>query len=164
MAEPESAEPGPECSELEACPMAEPESPMAEPEYLIDAVYCPTAPGPGPLGPYGTAAQAATMWDMPLVGLSLVKGPRAPKPPRRISWEASLALLRTASAGHLALSQGALPLVVPVTCRLDGGRLVLRAAPGLFGASGWEYSAAEDSPRTLRTRPSTRRQAVGYPR
>ena len=32
--------------------------------------------------------------------------------------------------GHLALSQGALPLVVPVTCALDGEDLLVRAGLG----------------------------------
>ena len=44
-----------------------------------------------------------------------------------------LQLLAGATSGYLALSQGALPLVVPVTCALDGGRLLVRAGLGLLG-------------------------------
>src|ERR1017187_8401717 len=43
------------------------------------------------------------------------------------------ALLLAASRGHLALSQGALPLVVPVTCAVDGEDLLVRAGLGLIG-------------------------------
>lgn len=46
-----------------------------------------------------------------------------------------LELLTSATSGYLALSQGALPLVVPVTCALDGGRLLVRAGLGLLGAT-----------------------------
>lgn len=51
----------------------------------------------------------------------------------RLSAECCRALLGRASSGHLALSQGALPLVVPVTCALDGDALVVRAGLGLLG-------------------------------
>ena len=51
----------------------------------------------------------------------------------RLSSQRCLALLAGAKSGHLALSQGALPLVVPVTCALDGARLVVRAGPALLG-------------------------------
>ena len=44
--------------------------------------------------------------------------------------ERCYALLRGAVAGHLALSQGALPLVLPVTCALDGENLLVRAGRG----------------------------------
>jgi hypothetical protein len=36
-------------------------------------------------------------------------------------------------AGYLALSQGALPIVVPVSCALDGDSLLVRAGPDLVG-------------------------------
>jgi hypothetical protein len=48
----------------------------------------------------------------------------------RLSGERCLALLARSSSGHLALSQGALPLVVPVTYALDQEKLLVRA--GLF--------------------------------
>jgi uncharacterized protein len=48
----------------------------------------------------------------------------------RLSADRCRALLARSSFGHLALSQGALPLVVPVTYALDGERLLVRA--GLF--------------------------------
>ena len=51
----------------------------------------------------------------------------------RLSAECCRALLGRASSGHLALSQGALPLVVPVTCTLAGERLIVRAGLGLLG-------------------------------
>lgn len=57
------------------------------------------------------------------------------RPAERLLPARCMQLLASASVGHLALSQGALPLVVPVTCALDGGRLLVRAALGLFGAS-----------------------------
>ncbi len=53
--------------------------------------------------------------------------------PPRLSRPCCYALLAQASSGHLALSQGALPLVVPVTCALDGDRLLVRAGRGLLG-------------------------------
>lgn len=37
-------------------------------------------------------------------------------------------LLRSAVAGHLALSQAALPVVMPVTCAVDGRQLLVRAS------------------------------------
>ena len=49
---------------------------------------------------------------------------------RRLSADGCRALLASASSGHLALSQGALPVVVPVTYALDGEHLLVRA--GLF--------------------------------
>lgn len=65
--------------------------------------------------------------------LRLVKG-ALPPPPRLLGWEECLEVLRTASEGYLALSQGALPLVVPVACALDGDQLLVRASLGLLGA------------------------------
>jgi hypothetical protein len=52
---------------------------------------------------------------------------------RRLTTERCRALLVAASGGHLALSQGALPLVVPVTCTVDGEDLLVRAGLGLIG-------------------------------
>jgi len=71
---------------------------------------------------------------MAVAALSVVKGARAPRSPRRISWEVCLKLLGGASAGHLALSQGALPLVVPVSCAICGGQVLVRAGLGPLGA------------------------------
>jgi hypothetical protein len=51
----------------------------------------------------------------------------------RLSAERCRSLLAGARGGHLALSQGALPLVVPVTCALDGEDLLVRAGLGLIG-------------------------------
>jgi hypothetical protein len=51
----------------------------------------------------------------------------------RLSDETCRSLLASASAGYLALSQSALPFVVPVTCVIDGDALVVRAGPGLLG-------------------------------
>jgi hypothetical protein len=51
----------------------------------------------------------------------------------RLSEETCRSLLASASSGYLALSQSALPSVVPVTCVLDGDLLVVRAGPGLLG-------------------------------
>jgi len=50
-----------------------------------------------------------------------------------LSDERCRSLLVSASAGHLALSRNALPLVVPVSCVLDGDALVVRARLGLVG-------------------------------
>ena len=55
-----------------------------------------------------------------------------PKSPR-LTPEACRSLLAAASGGHLALSQGALPLVVPVTCVVAGEDLLVRAGLGLIG-------------------------------
>ena len=51
----------------------------------------------------------------------------------RLSEEICRSFLASASSGYLALSQSALPSVVPVTCVLDGDLLVVRAGPGLLG-------------------------------
>jgi hypothetical protein len=51
----------------------------------------------------------------------------------RLSSERCCCLLARASWGHLALSQGALPLVVPVASAVDGDRLLVRAGIGLLG-------------------------------
>jgi hypothetical protein len=53
--------------------------------------------------------------------------------PPRLSAERCRALLARASTGHMALSQGALPLVVPVTCALVGEQLLVRAGLWLIG-------------------------------
>ncbi|MGD0810075.1 MAG: pyridoxamine 5'-phosphate oxidase family protein [Acidimicrobiales bacterium] len=50
-----------------------------------------------------------------------------------LSDERCRSLLASASSGHLALSRSALPLVVPVTCVLDGDALLVRARLGLVG-------------------------------
>ncbi len=50
-----------------------------------------------------------------------------------LSDEGCRSLLASASGGHLALSQNALPFVVPVTCVLDGDALLVRAGLGLLG-------------------------------
>jgi hypothetical protein len=59
-------------------------------------------------------------------------------------------------AGYLALSQGALPIVVPVSCALDGDRLLVRAGPDLVGrvplqpgivAFGTTMTSLDDSSR-----------------
>jgi hypothetical protein len=52
---------------------------------------------------------------------------------RRLSAERCRSLLANAPYGHLALSQSALPFVVPVTCVLDGDALVVRAGRELLG-------------------------------
>jgi pyridoxamine 5'-phosphate oxidase-like protein len=51
----------------------------------------------------------------------------------RLSDERCRFILASASSGYLALSQNALPFVVPVTCVLDGDALVVRAGLGLLG-------------------------------
>jgi hypothetical protein len=50
--------------------------------------------------------------------------------PPRLSWERCRSLLAEATDGYLALSRGALPVVLPVTCVLDGESLLVRAGPG----------------------------------
>lgn len=55
-------------------------------------------------------------------------------PAPRLSAERCRQLLATAGAGHLALSRGALPLVVAVTCSLDRDHLLLRVGLGLMGS------------------------------
>ena len=52
--------------------------------------------------------------------------------PPRLSPDRCRSLLAEASDGYLALSQGALPVVLPVTCALDGESLLVRAGPGLL--------------------------------
>jgi len=51
----------------------------------------------------------------------------------RIGPERCRSLLSGALDGHLALSRGALPIVVPVSCALDVGSLLVRAGQGLLG-------------------------------
>lgn len=65
-----------------------------------------------------------------LVGTGLRRGRAEHLSPARC-----MQLLASASSGHLALSQGALPFVVPVTCALDGGRLLVRVGLELLGAN-----------------------------
>ena len=50
--------------------------------------------------------------------------------PPRLSPERCRTLLREAKNGYLALSRSALPIVLPVSCALDGESLFLRAGPG----------------------------------
>ncbi len=50
--------------------------------------------------------------------------------PPRLSPDRCRSLLAEATDGYLALSQGALPVVLPVTCALDGESLLVRAGPG----------------------------------
>ncbi|HTT91192.1 MAG TPA: pyridoxamine 5'-phosphate oxidase family protein [Acidimicrobiales bacterium] len=50
--------------------------------------------------------------------------------PPRLSPERCRSLLAEATDGYLALSRGALPVVLPVTCALDGESLLVRAGPG----------------------------------
>jgi hypothetical protein len=50
-----------------------------------------------------------------------------------LSAERCRSVLSSASSGYLALSQNALPFVVPVTCVLDGDALMVRAGLGLLG-------------------------------
>jgi hypothetical protein len=67
-------------------------------------------------------AQALVPVDVPVFGQV-----------RRLTDERCRSLLASASSGHLALSQSALPLIVPVSCVLDGDALVVRARLGLVG-------------------------------
>jgi Pyridoxamine 5'-phosphate oxidase len=53
-----------------------------------------------------------------------------PATPTPLSPERCRTLLREAKDGYLALSRGALPIVLPVSCALDGESLLLRAGPG----------------------------------
>jgi Pyridoxamine 5'-phosphate oxidase len=50
--------------------------------------------------------------------------------PPRLSPERCRSLLGETTEGYLALSRGALPVVLPVTCALDGELLLVRAGPG----------------------------------
>ena len=50
-----------------------------------------------------------------------------------LSDERCRAILASVPSGYLALSQNALPFVVPVTCVLDGDVLLVRAGLGLLG-------------------------------
>ena len=50
--------------------------------------------------------------------------------PPRLSPDRCRSLLAEATDGYLALSRGALPVVLPVTCALDGESLLVRAGPG----------------------------------
>jgi nitroimidazol reductase NimA-like FMN-containing flavoprotein (pyridoxamine 5'-phosphate oxidase superfamily) len=52
------------------------------------------------------------------------------KTPPRLSPERCLWLLSEAKDGYLALSRDALPIVVPVSCALDGESFLVRAGPG----------------------------------
>jgi hypothetical protein len=50
--------------------------------------------------------------------------------PPRLTPEVCRSLLGEAKQGYLALSRGALPVVLPVSCALDGESLLVRAGPG----------------------------------
>jgi hypothetical protein len=51
----------------------------------------------------------------------------------RLSEERCRSILASVPSGYLALSQNALPFVVPVTCVFDGDALLVRAGLGLLG-------------------------------
>ncbi len=50
--------------------------------------------------------------------------------PPRLSPERCRTLLRGAKDGYLALSRGALPIVLAVSCGIDGESLLVRVGPG----------------------------------
>jgi nitroimidazol reductase NimA-like FMN-containing flavoprotein (pyridoxamine 5'-phosphate oxidase superfamily) len=50
--------------------------------------------------------------------------------PPRLTPERCRSLLSDVKEGYLALSRGALPVVLPVSCALDGETLLVRAGPG----------------------------------
>jgi Pyridoxamine 5'-phosphate oxidase len=50
--------------------------------------------------------------------------------PPRLNAERCRSLLGEAKGGYLALTRGALPIVLPVTCALDGEMVLVRAGPG----------------------------------
>ena len=56
----------------------------------------------------------------------------------RLSARRCRELLAGAVGGHLALSLGALPLVVPVTCALDGDYLLVRAGRAWLARASFE--------------------------
>ena len=51
--------------------------------------------------------------------------------PPRLSPERCRTLLNKAEDGYLALSRGALPIVLAVSCAVDGESLLVRAGPDL---------------------------------
>ena len=59
--------------------------------------------------------------------------------PRSLCPARCRALLAGMSWGHLAISQGALPVVVPVTYALEGEDLLFRASRGLVGRAALEH-------------------------
>ena len=72
-----------------------------------------------------------------VIGQSSATAPASTVAPR-LAADRCRALLGGAVAGHLALSQGALPLVLPVTCAVDGEYLLVRAGVGLLGRAPFQ--------------------------
>ncbi|MGC8627406.1 MAG: pyridoxamine 5'-phosphate oxidase family protein [Acidimicrobiales bacterium] len=69
---------------------------------------------------------------------SLGPGPRLLASSSRLDLTTCRQLLASASNGHLAISQGALPVVAFVTCTVDGGDLLVRARAGFAGRAAPE--------------------------
>lgn len=74
----------------------------------------------------------ATIRTMPTLS-SLGPGPRLLASSSRLDVTTCRQLLASASNGHLAITQGALPVVAFVTCTADGDDLLVRARIGFAG-------------------------------
>ena len=84
-------------------------------------------------GPFGPAPGWLTSATILLMAFSPTSTPETAvelATPSRLSPEGCRTLLQEAKDGYLALSRGALPIVVPVSCALDGDSLLVRAGPG----------------------------------
>jgi hypothetical protein len=90
-------------------------------------------PSGGVFGPFGPALGRftwATILPMALHLTAIHETVVERATPTPLSVERCRTLLLEAKDGYIALSRGALPVVLPVSCALDGASLLLRAAPG----------------------------------
>ena len=81
----------------------------------------------GPFGPDPGRFTSATILCMALSPTAMHQTAVERAAPPRLSPERCRTLLREAKNGYLALSRSALPIVLPVSCALDGESLLLRA-------------------------------------
>jgi Pyridoxamine 5'-phosphate oxidase len=84
----------------------------------------------GPFGPAPSRPGLAKISSMVISEPGIPEAALELAPPPRLSPDRCRSLLAEATDGYLALSRGALPVVLPVTCALDGESLLVRAGPG----------------------------------
>jgi hypothetical protein len=92
----------------------------------------------GTFGPANDDRLRPPLWVMALLPLAPSETIPGLGEIPRLTTERCRTLLAGAVAGHLALSQGALPLVVPVTCALTRDYLLVRAGRGWLARATFE--------------------------
>ncbi len=105
--------------------------PEADPQHKSNPL--PLGSSGGAFGSFGPALgrfTSATILPMALSLTAMHETVVERATPTPLSAERCRTLLLEAKDGYLALSRGALPVVLAVSCALDGESLLLRAAPG----------------------------------